>query len=143
MVTTNAIPVNACKAFGNANGRLVCDAEPNAPDIPSGSYQDSCGGCQLVLDDNQDGTPVLSCTACTNSKGDVSASTLSLGEEGSCQKIGNDDGNLVCEDEEEDTTSRNTKVREVVVGVEGDADDSLEAPSGVESSGETSVTDEL
>ena len=42
-----SIAVSACSSFGNNGGTLVCDAPPNGPGIPGGTYSDSCGGCTI------------------------------------------------------------------------------------------------
>jgi hypothetical protein len=36
-----------CGLFGNIMGELVCDAPPNAPDVPNQPYLRACGGCSV------------------------------------------------------------------------------------------------
>ena len=89
MAETNTIAVSACANFGNNNGQLVCDAPANAEGLPAGTYQSSCGGCQL------DGE-TLSCSHCrAPSEPLYRESAIQVG---GCSVIGNDHGKLVCED---------------------------------------------
>lgn len=106
---TNVMAVNACESFGNDNGKLVCEGEgtstgndeerrellANAYNVPQGSYRGSCGGCHVVEKEDVSAT-FLSCSACRNWKGVDYASTMVIGE---CRSIGNDNGQLVCEDD--------------------------------------------
>ena len=94
MTQTNSLPVDQCPdGFGNSNGKLVCDAPKNADGIPDGTYKDSCGGCKLEGDE-------LSCSHCQKGGGEHQASTIKADE---CTVIGNNHGQLVCEDKKDDS----------------------------------------
>jgi len=92
MVLSNTIPLSSCESFGNEGGILVCDVPPNAEDIPEGTYIGSCGGCKLV---DGRGAKILSCSACKDAYGRSSASTMNID---GCKVIGNNNGELVCEE---------------------------------------------
>lgn len=64
--------------------------EVNSPDIPKGIYKSTCGGCS-VKDE------VLTCKACMDLGGEVHKSTIITTE---CEYIKNENGKLVCDDED-------------------------------------------
>eukprot|EP01051_Picozoa_sp_SAG22_P018645 SAG22_NODE_3199_length_1861_cov_1.425085_2_plen_192_part_00 len=86
-----SIGLDACGAFGNSGGELVCDTPANAEGIPEGSYTGSCGGCTA------DGGS-LTCTHCQATDGSQRESTLAVGSCAEGEVIGNADGALACED---------------------------------------------
>eukprot|EP00756_Hemistasia_phaeocysticola_P064378 Hpha_TRINITY_DN7750_c0_g2::TRINITY_DN7750_c0_g2_i1::g.85327::m.85327 len=86
-VQTEEVLVSKCGAFGNNDGVLVCDRPANAEDTPSGSYKQTCGGCEL------DGT-VLSCTHCDGEGGRPTMSVLDTARR--CRDIVNVRGTLEC-----------------------------------------------
>lgn len=107
-VVTNKISVGACESFGNSDGMLVCDNLPtNEWNLPNGTYKNSCGGCKLEnsneVDDNDSGGVavhiVLSCLACKDSNGETHSSTLIIERDSGCNRIGNREGSLVCEED--------------------------------------------
>mmetsp|Transcript_6099 Transcript_6099/g.7495 ORF Transcript_6099/g.7495 Transcript_6099/m.7495 type:complete len:169 (-) Transcript_6099:254-760(-) len=100
VVRSNIVHIDACEAFGNNAGKLVCDTPSNEEELPDGTYLGSCEGCRLT--DGEGGNAVLSCSACKNTKGGTDESDFTILSEGGCKVIGNDDGRLVCEDKSEE-----------------------------------------
>ena len=65
--------------------------QPNAADIPAGSYQDSCQGCS-VLDARR-----LRCTHCANGRGQLLETSILLKQCSDVEWIGNNAGSLACQ----------------------------------------------
>ena len=91
----SSIAVEACAAFGNSGGQLICDAPANGEGIPAGSYTGSCGGCTM-----DDAGETLTCTHCTGADGAHHSSSLSVHSCGEGEQLGNADGQLACESTE-------------------------------------------
>ncbi|CAB9522669.1 expressed unknown protein [Seminavis robusta] len=111
-LATQIVAIDACAAFGNDNGVLVCDDGSgvdedsgglllNDDDIPSGSYQESCRGCKMLEEsDGSEDTRIkfLSCSACKSWNGAFLASTIRNFDR--CSDIDNQNGELVCKDDQ-------------------------------------------
>ncbi|KAL7560969.1 hypothetical protein ACA910_022453 [Epithemia clementina (nom. ined.)] len=86
---SSEVSVAACESFSNNNGTLVCETlSEEAQSLPQGTYLGSCDGCSMQSNG------MLRCTACKNSEGGTSASTVDVT---GCSTVGNNDGRLVCE----------------------------------------------
>ena len=117
-----SIALDACQAFGNNGGELVCDAPSNADNIPAGSYQDSCGGCSL------DGA-TLTCTHCATGGNPLHAESSIASD--SCQEgehIGNANGVLQCESQSAGDGGR--RLAEEVPNAEGIPEGSFASSCG-------------
>jgi len=77
--------------IGNDQGALVCPPA-HGEDIPDGTYKDSCAGCAV-----SEGT--LTCTTCARAEGTPPTQEASF-VLGTCERVGNTDGQLVCDDAE-------------------------------------------
>ena len=66
--------------------------QPNAADIPDGTYRSSCHGCALA-----DGGARLRCTQCVNTRRQRVESDIALSACAEDEVIGNRDGVLTCE----------------------------------------------
>eukprot|EP00658_Telonema_sp_P-2_P066595 TRINITY_DN55580_c0_g2_i1.p1 TRINITY_DN55580_c0_g2~~TRINITY_DN55580_c0_g2_i1.p1 ORF type:complete len:148 (+),score=18.55 TRINITY_DN55580_c0_g2_i1:251-694(+) len=75
--------------LANIDGKLVCLGLPNSPNLPEGSYQDSCSGCGIAEPGQ------LRCSHCFAGDGSQHESVLVLPSNG-CDSIGNSDGQLSC-----------------------------------------------
>lgn len=65
--------------------------EPNGPDIPVGSFQNSCQGCTMVSERR------LRCTHCPNGRGQRLESSILIKDCSDAEWIGNHAGKLACE----------------------------------------------
>ena len=66
--------------------------EPNAADIPDGTYRGSCTGCALA-----DGGRTLTCTQCVNERRARVVTSIAVGACAADETIGNRNGALTCE----------------------------------------------
>lgn len=89
-ISLNECEVEKGSDIGNNGGQLVCNAA-HGEGIPAGTYTGSCTGCRL------DGIE-LKCNTCSQGDGGDNSDVTPV-EAGGCEKWGNSDGQLSCEDE--------------------------------------------
>ena len=78
-----------CTVFTNRDGELACDrAMENAPDVPRGPYEDSCGGCTFDAPARR-----LACARCRDATGALAPAALVLAP--GCTVV-NNGGRLAC-----------------------------------------------
>jgi hypothetical protein len=83
------IALTECESFSNNNGFLVCDKLNNDPDLPKGTYVNTCGGCHVV------NKVTLSCAECYDAAGEKHDTSVELS---SCPTLTftNNQGTLSC-----------------------------------------------
>lgn len=77
--------------------------QPNAKDIPEGTYRRSCKGCYVANNGSS-----LICTHCTGMRGATHNTSIELESCSEEQQIGNNNGQLVCEMQNESPLPKGT-----------------------------------